>query len=133
MDNQRHRQHWVHITQNEDKQNKKHNTEKYKDEQHGPPQKKPPMVEHRCLRTSPCALPSTWNWNLHSGNVNVNCNGTCIKSRVRRTSIINCMMTMKLPGWANMLSNLIRKCRRLITHFQRYPSFFTIQQKSEFN
>jgi hypothetical protein len=58
MDNQRHRQHWVHITQNEDKQNKKHNTEKYKDEQHGPPQKNPPMVEHMCLRTSPWALPT---------------------------------------------------------------------------
>ena len=49
MDNQRHRQHWVHITQNEDKQNKKHNTEKYKDEQHGPPQKK-----HRWLNTGVC-------------------------------------------------------------------------------
>lgn len=49
-----------------------------------------------------------------------------VKSRVRRTSV-------KLPGWAKTLSNLIRECRRLIIHFQRYPSFFTIQQKSEFN
>jgi predicted transposase YbfD/YdcC len=29
-------QHWVHMTQDEDKQNKNHNTENYKDEQHGP-------------------------------------------------------------------------------------------------
>jgi hypothetical protein len=101
MDNQRHRQHWVHITQNEDKQNKKHNTEKYKDEQHGPPQK-----THRWLNT-----------------------GVCEPALARSL----CMMTMKLPGWAKMLSNLIRKCRRLITHFQRYPSFFTIHHKSEFN
>jgi predicted transposase YbfD/YdcC len=31
-------QHWVHMTQDEDKQNKNHNTENYKDEQHGPHQ-----------------------------------------------------------------------------------------------
>ena len=31
-------QHWVHMTQGEDKQNKNHNTENYKDEQHGPHQ-----------------------------------------------------------------------------------------------
>ena len=34
--NQRHWQHCVHKTRDEDKQNKKHNTENYKDKQHGP-------------------------------------------------------------------------------------------------
>ena len=39
MNNPEERQHWVHKTQDEDKENKKHNTDNYKDEQHVPHQK----------------------------------------------------------------------------------------------
>jgi hypothetical protein len=38
MNNPEERQHWVHTTQDQDKQNKKHNTDNYKDEQHEPHQ-----------------------------------------------------------------------------------------------
>ena len=37
---QKHWQHWVHNTQDDCKQNKKHNTEHQYDEQHGPHQNK---------------------------------------------------------------------------------------------
>jgi hypothetical protein len=36
---QRYWQHWLHKTQNKNKQNKKYNTETHKDEKHGPHQK----------------------------------------------------------------------------------------------